>query len=168
MSYNYQNLVVFVLFFVTLCSRLGCGWWSRASSRPRGRQWTRCSSWQWRCWRRRFLFCCTHQRPQSMSDLGQQFQLACWPHCRRMFWICLSSFARSSGCCQLWSIQASLFGLPLVPPMQAYPQSNWKDAGPKHGLPAVGLKLNDLVQRLQSCYQLTTAGKFVDAIDKFR
>lgn len=32
----------------------------------------------------------------------------------------------------------------------------------------MGLKLNDLVQRLQSAYQLTTAGKFGDAIDKFR
>jgi coatomer protein complex subunit alpha (xenin) len=59
-------------------------------------------------------------------------------------------------------------GLPLLPPLQAYPQSNWKDAGPKNGLPAVGLKLNDLVQRLQSCYQLTTAGKFVEAVEKFR
>ena len=71
----------------------------------------------------------------------------------------LTNYARSS---------TSFTGLPLLPPLQAYPQSNWKDAGPKHGLPAVGLKLNDLVQRLQSCYQLTTAGKFVDAIDKFR
>jgi len=82
--------------------------------------------------------------------------------------------------------------IPLVPPLQvlsfsfhifnllelrnfqmkssskAYPQSNWKDAGPKQGLPAVGLKLNDLVQRLQSGYQLTTSGKFTDAIEKFR
>jgi coatomer protein complex subunit alpha (xenin) len=71
----------------------------------------------------------------------------------------LTNYARSS---------TSFTGLPLLPPLQAYPQSNWKDAGPKHGLPAVGLKLNDLVQRLQACYQLTTAGKFVDAIDKFR
>ncbi len=58
--------------------------------------------------------------------------------------------------------------LPGLPSLNAYPQSNWKDAGPKNGLPAVGLKLNDLVQRLQSCYQLTTAGKFTDSIDKFR
>merc|ERR1711994_711730 len=42
------------------------------------------------------------------------------------------------------------------------------DAGPKQGLPAVGLKLNDLVQRLQSCYQLTTGGKFAEAIQKLR
>ncbi len=58
--------------------------------------------------------------------------------------------------------------LPGIPSLNGYPQSNWKDAGPKNGLPAVGLKLNDLVQRLQSCYQLTTAGKFSDAVDKFR
>ena len=32
----------------------------------------------------------------------------------------------------------------------------------------VGLKLSDLVQRLQVAYQLTTQGKFSDAIEKFR
>merc|ERR1712027_171871 len=45
---------------------------------------------------------------------------------------------------------------------------SWKDAGPKNGLPAVGLKLADLVSRLQSAYQLTTAGKFTEAISSFR
>ena len=58
--------------------------------------------------------------------------------------------------------------LPGLPSLTGYPQSNWKDAGPKQGLPAVGLKLHELVQRLQSCYQLTTSGKFADAIEKFR
>lgn len=43
-----------------------------------------------------------------------------------------------------------------------------KDAGLKNALPAVGLKLNDLIQRLQLCYQLTTAGKFEEAVEKFR
>lgn len=62
----------------------------------------------------------------------------------------------------------SFTALPLLPSLTGYPQSNWKDAGPKQGLPAVGLKLNDLVQRLQSCYQLTTAGKFGDAVEKLR
>merc|ERR1739844_300495 len=62
----------------------------------------------------------------------------------------------------------SFTALPLLPSLAGYPQSNWKDAGPKQGLPAVGLKLNDLVQRLQSCYQLTTGGKFGDAIEKLR
>lgn len=64
--------------------------------------------------------------------------------------------------------RTSYTGLPLLPALIGYPQSNWKDAGPKQGLPAVGLKLNDLIQRLQSCYQLTTSGKFVEAVDKFR
>jgi len=62
----------------------------------------------------------------------------------------------------------SFTALPMLPSLTGYPQSNWKDAGPKQGLPAVGLKLNDLVQRLQSCYQLTTGGKFGDAIEKLR
>ena len=64
--------------------------------------------------------------------------------------------------------KTAFMALPLLPSLTGYPQSNWKEAGPKQGLPAVGFKLNDLVQRLQSCYQLTTAGKFGDAIDKFR
>ena len=32
----------------------------------------------------------------------------------------------------------------------------------------MGLKLNDLVTRLQTAYQLTTSGKFADAIERFR
>ena len=71
----------------------------------------------------------------------------------------MTNFARS---------RTSYPGLPGLPSLTAYPQSNWKDAGPKNGLPAVGLRLNDLVQRLQSCYQLTTVGKFGDAVVKFR
>jgi len=43
-----------------------------------------------------------------------------------------------------------------------------KEAGAKGGVPAVGLKLNDLVQRLQVAYQLTTQGKFQEAVDRFR
>lgn len=38
----------------------------------------------------------------------------------------------------------------------------------KGGVPAVGLKLSELVQRLQLAYQLTTQGKFEDAVIKFR
>ena len=71
----------------------------------------------------------------------------------------LSNFARS---------RTSYVGLPNMPSLVGYPQSNWQDAGPTNGLPAVGMKLADLVQRLQSCYQLTTAGKFSDAVDRFR
>ena len=71
----------------------------------------------------------------------------------------MANFARS---------RTSYAGVPGLPSLTGYPQSNWKDCGPKNGLPAVGMKLNDLVQRLQSCYQLTTAGKFADAVEKFR
>jgi coatomer protein complex subunit alpha (xenin) len=36
-----------------------------------------------------------------------------------------------------------------VPSNFTYPLRNWKDAGPKGGLPVAGIKLNDLVQKLQ-------------------
>ena len=36
-----------------------------------------------------------------------------------------------------------------APSLYGYPQSNWKEAGPKNGLPAVGARLNDLVGALQ-------------------
>uniref|UniRef100_A0AAX7VCS4 Coatomer alpha subunit C-terminal domain-containing protein n=1 Tax=Astatotilapia calliptera TaxID=8154 RepID=A0AAX7VCS4_ASTCA len=42
------------------------------------------------------------------------------------------------------------------------------DCGAKQGLPAVGLRLSDLISRLQQCYQLTTAGRFEDAVERFR
>ena len=35
-------------------------------------------------------------------------------------------------------------------------------------MPAVGLKLNTLVQQLQVAYNMTTAGKFAEAVEKFR
>uniref|UniRef100_A0A8C8UAB5 Coatomer subunit alpha n=1 Tax=Peromyscus maniculatus bairdii TaxID=230844 RepID=A0A8C8UAB5_PERMB len=57
--------------------------------------------------------------------------------------------------------------LPCLPSMYSYPNRNWKDAGLKNCVPAVGLKLNDLIQRLQLCYQLTTVGKFEEAVEKF-
>jgi len=64
--------------------------------------------------------------------------------------------------------RTTLVGMPSAPGLYCYPQSNWKEANPKHSLPAVGLKLNDLVSRLQSAYQLTTSGKFAEASDNFR
>lgn len=54
----------------------------------------------------------------------------------------------------------------LLPTFQTF--FSRKDAGLKNGVPAVGLKLNDLIQRLQLCYQLTTVGKFEEAVEKFR
>jgi len=43
-----------------------------------------------------------------------------------------------------------------------------KEAGAKGGVPAIGMKLSDLIQRLQVAYQLTTQGKFQEAIERFR
>jgi len=71
----------------------------------------------------------------------------------------MSTFSRSR---TMFSCIAS------TPSLPHHPQSNWKDAGPKAGLPAVGLKLADLVSRLQSAYQLTTSGKFTEAVGNFR
>ncbi|TRY81974.1 hypothetical protein DNTS_030981 [Danionella cerebrum] len=59
-------------------------------------------------------------------------------------------------------------GLPSLPCLHSFPLRNWKDSGPKGGLPAVGLRLADLISRLQQCYQLTTSGRFEDAVDRFR
>merc|ERR1719412_2588584 len=71
----------------------------------------------------------------------------------------MTNFARS---------RTSSTALPLLPAINNYPQSNWRDAKPNTGLPQVGLKLNDLSDRLQSSYKLTTGGKFVEATEKFR
>ena len=64
--------------------------------------------------------------------------------------------------------RTSSTALPLLPALNNYPQSNWRDAKPNTGLPQVGLKLNDLSERLQSSYKLTTGGKFVEACETFR
>nr|XP_011420529.2 coatomer subunit alpha [Crassostrea gigas] len=71
----------------------------------------------------------------------------------------LQTFSRSRTCYQ---------GLPSIPPLFGFPHRNWKEAGARAGMPAVGLKLNTLVQQLQVAYQMTTTGKFGEAIDKFR
>ncbi|WAR05033.1 COPA-like protein [Mya arenaria] len=73
----------------------------------------------------------------------------------------LQTFSRSRTCYQ---------GMPSLPPLFGYPHRNCfrKEAGGRSGVPAVGLKLNTLVQQLQVAYNLTTAGKFGDAADKFR
>merc|ERR1712012_88502 len=62
----------------------------------------------------------------------------------------------------------STLSRPSTPPLPHYPLSNWRDATPKTSLPAIGLKLADLVTRLQSAYQMTTSGKFGEATDRFR
>ncbi|XP_011690004.1 PREDICTED: coatomer subunit alpha [Wasmannia auropunctata] len=76
----------------------------------------------------------------------------------------LNTYARS---------RTSYSCLPNIPSLHGYPQrnwkdTNWKDAASKTGLPAVGLHLSELVQRLQVCYQLTTNGKFAKAIEKLQ
>ena len=43
-------------------------------------------------------------------------------------------------------------GLPNLPSLAAYPQRNWREAAASskvHGLPALGVRLADLAQRLQ-------------------
>ncbi|KAL2731958.1 coatomer subunit alpha [Vespula squamosa] len=64
--------------------------------------------------------------------------------------------------------KTSFASLPNILSLYGYPQRNWKDTAPKNNLPAVGLYLTDLVQRLQICYQLTTGGKFSEAIEKLQ
>lgn len=70
----------------------------------------------------------------------------------------MMTYARSRGAYQ---------NLSYLPPLFAYPQRNIHEDYTK-GLPAIGVKLPDLIQRLQQCYQLTTVGKFQDAVEKFR
>ncbi|CAH1774502.1 unnamed protein product [Owenia fusiformis] len=64
--------------------------------------------------------------------------------------------------------RTAFIGLPSLPPLFGTPHRNWRESGARGGVPAVGMKLSDLVTRLQSAYQLTTSGKFVDATERFR
>lgn len=67
-----------------------------------------------------------------------------------------------------WSrSRVALQGLSHLSPIWAYPQRNPHEDFMK-GLPAIGLKLTNLISSLQNCYQLTTVGKFQDAVDRFR
>jgi coatomer protein complex subunit alpha (xenin) len=59
-------------------------------------------------------------------------------------------------------------GLTYLPTLYSYPQRNLHDASLKGGLPAIGCKLSHLETRLPAYYQLTTSGKFKEAIDKFQ
>ncbi|XP_065347768.1 coatomer subunit alpha [Cloeon dipterum] len=64
--------------------------------------------------------------------------------------------------------KTSFAALPLLPALLAYPQRSYKGPNPNGRLPAVGLKLSVLVQRLQNCYQLTTNAKFQEAVKNLR
>ncbi|KAI5701194.1 hypothetical protein M8J75_007088 [Diaphorina citri] len=57
--------------------------------------------------------------------------------------------------------------LPLLAPVTAFPTR--KGPGIKENShPATNIKLEQLIAKIQQCYQLTTSGKFVDAIEKLR
>ena len=58
--------------------------------------------------------------------------------------------------------------LPSLAPVYAYPSRNPNQTNPKSMLPAIGLKLNDLIQRLQKAYEMTTSGRFGEAVEVFR
>nr|XP_032523631.1 coatomer subunit alpha [Danaus plexippus plexippus] len=55
-------------------------------------------------------------------------------------------------------------GLPQLPPLVTLLHRNWKEASGKDLLPVITAKLTDLVNQLQQCYQLTTSGKFPEAL----
>lgn len=54
-----------------------------------------------------------------------------------------------------------------VPPNFTYPLRNYKENSIK-GLPVAPVKLTSLVTQLQFCYQLTTSGKFTEAVKKLQ
>lgn len=64
--------------------------------------------------------------------------------------------------------RTSYSALPNLDPLFGHPQRNWKEVNVKKANPTVYVKLNDLVQRLQACYQLTTSGKFSEAVVKLQ
>jgi coatomer protein complex subunit alpha (xenin) len=70
---------------------------------------------------------------------------------------------------QTYSRSRTVFsGLPSLSPLYAFPSRNPNQTNPKNILPAIGLKLNDLIQRLQKAYEMTTSGRFGDAVELFR
>merc|ERR1719458_58188 len=95
---------------------------------------------------------------------GPTTPLFLWTMCWRVTWSLRVDFFMTT----LSRASTRLSGLPSTPSLPHYPLSNWRDATPKTSLPAIGLKLSDLVTRLQSAYQLTTSGKFGEATDRFR
>lgn len=57
--------------------------------------------------------------------------------------------------------RASFPAYPMVGSVYRHLQRNWGESGPKGGLPAVGLKLNDLVQRLQVSVLSVSRKRFI-------
>lgn len=66
------------------------------------------------------------------------------------------------------SSRTSYTALSNLEPLFGHPQRNWKEINAKKANPTVYVKLNDLVKRLQACYQLTTSGKFSEAVVKLQ
>lgn len=73
--------------------------------------------------------------------------------------IFMQTYARSRTC---------FSALPSINSLYAYPGRNPHTQNPKQILPAIGLKLNDLIARLQKSYEMTTNGKFAEAAESFR
>lgn len=92
----------------------------------------------------------------AMRLLHDQIGVVAFEAYKQLF---METYARGRSC---------VLALPSLPPLLEYPHRNWKEAGAKGGVPAVGLKLAELVQRLQVAYQMTTQGKFEEAVGKFR
>ena len=70
---------------------------------------------------------------------------------------------------QVYSRSRTCFsGLPSLSPLYSFPCRDPNKQNIKNILPAIGLKLNDLIQRLQKAYEMTTNGKFHGAVDTFR
>lgn len=62
----------------------------------------------------------------------------------------------------------SFSALPSLSSLFSYPNRGFKEIPLNKSQPAIGLKLSDLISRLQNGYQLTTQGKFTEAIEQFR
>lgn len=64
--------------------------------------------------------------------------------------------------------RTSFSALPSLEALFSHPKRNAKETNVKKSNPTVCVKLNELVQRLQTCYQLTTGGKFTEAVAKLQ
>ncbi|KRY66160.1 Coatomer subunit alpha, partial [Trichinella pseudospiralis] len=57
--------------------------------------------------------------------------------------------------------------LPVISPLILYPIKDGGNSMDSNTLPPVGLKMSYMATELQACYRLTTAGKFIDAVEHF-
>lgn len=92
----------------------------------------------------------------AMRLLHDQVGVVDFTEYRQLF---MQTYARS---------RTSFSALPSLAPLYAFPSRTPASANPKQCLPAIGLRLGDLVQRLQRAYEMTTNGKFTEAVDVFR